>query len=481
MGKISKVIVCGAKKSGKTSILEQAIYGNVGPFPSTIEDIYVANVECDRGSKETIRFYDTGLRWLFSQGYSETFIEPCGWISYIVIGNKSDLSARRQVDNVQALNWAAREKTRLFEVSSLDRESLKEPFRFLSSKLNPPPNKSTFSQLTMGRKACHLVLHDPFIECHTCKEITDSKTYICLDCYSKGKEFAKHVSNHAYSVVKQDFSLFSHNWTAKDELQLLDAVLHHGLGSWEEVSKTLTNKTPSECEAHFAAIFIEDKKGEFKELTSKFVDRFCRDQPVPYIQPQKEQSLLYQIRPPPSVLSKELAGYNPARGDFETELDDLAENDLNSISYNDVSNNLEDPKDEDDALFGKLELSALFIYNDNSTKYPLIREKYGKVYDFRRLFCSFDFDYILEGLQHEFQIKRKVRKYQEFRSNGLTNKDSTIIYKKLKVQREMSSKELSSDRVWDWVADPRNISYVKDKLTGKLMPTTNAKKTSCTT
>uniref|UniRef100_A0A0K2UDV0 Transcriptional adaptor 2A [Geospiza fortis] n=1 Tax=Lepeophtheirus salmonis TaxID=72036 RepID=A0A0K2UDV0_LEPSM len=351
-------------------------------------------------------------------------------------------------------------------------------------------------------QSCHLVLHDPFIECHTCKEITDSKTYICLDCYSKGKEFAKHVSNHAYSVVKQDFSLFSHNWTAKDELQLLDAVLHHGLGSWEEVSKTLTNKTPSECEAHFAAIFIEDKKGEFKELTSKFVDRFCRDQPVPYIQPQKEQSLLYQIRPPPSVLSKELAGYNPARGDFETELDDLAENDLNSISYNDVSNNLEDPKDEDDALFGKLELSALFIYNDklkerkriksivkehglinkrsavalSSTKYPLIREKYGKVYDFRRLFCSFDFDYILEGLQHEFQIKRKVRKYQEFRSNGLTNKDSTIIYKKLKVQREMSSKELSSDRVWDWVADPRNISYVKDKLTGKLMPTTNAKK-----
>ncbi|XP_040572982.1 transcriptional adapter 2-alpha [Lepeophtheirus salmonis] len=351
-------------------------------------------------------------------------------------------------------------------------------------------------------QSCHLVLHDPFIECHTCKEITDSKTYICLDCYSKGKEFAKHVSNHAYSVVKQDFSLFSHNWTAKDELQLLDAVLHHGLGSWEEVSKTLTNKTPSECEAHFAAIFIEDKKGEFKELTSKFVDRFSRDQPVPYIQPQKEQSLLYQIRPPPSVLSKELAGYNPARGDFETELDDLAENDLNSISYNDVSNNLEDPKDEDDALFGKLELSALFIYNDklkerkriksivkehglinkrsavalSSTKYPLIREKYGKVYDFRRLFCSLDFDYILEGLQHEFQIKRKVRKYQEFRSNGLTNKDSTIIYKKLKVQREMSSKELSSDRVWDWVADPRNISYVKDKLTGKLMPTTNAKK-----
>lgn len=30
MGKTSKVIVCGAKKCGKTTILEQAIYGQVG-------------------------------------------------------------------------------------------------------------------------------------------------------------------------------------------------------------------------------------------------------------------------------------------------------------------------------------------------------------------------------------------------------------------------------------------------------------------
>ena len=30
MGKTSKVVVCGAKKCGKTSILEQAINGNFG-------------------------------------------------------------------------------------------------------------------------------------------------------------------------------------------------------------------------------------------------------------------------------------------------------------------------------------------------------------------------------------------------------------------------------------------------------------------
>lgn len=70
----------------------------------------------------------------------------------IVMGNKLDLANRRRVDTVQALNWAAKEKVKLFEVSSLNRDSLVEPFVYLSSKLNPPPNKSTFSQLTGRNK-----------------------------------------------------------------------------------------------------------------------------------------------------------------------------------------------------------------------------------------------------------------------------------------------------------------------------------------
>ena len=56
------------------------------------------------------------------------------------------------MDTVQALNWASREKIKLYEVSSLDRQSLYEPLIYLASRLNPPPNKSTFSQLTIGRK-----------------------------------------------------------------------------------------------------------------------------------------------------------------------------------------------------------------------------------------------------------------------------------------------------------------------------------------
>ncbi len=194
MGKTAKVVVCGAKKSGKTSLLEQAIYGSAaqGPFPPTIEDIYVANVDTERGTREKVRFVDTegqdasaaadvarcevprhllpladgfllvyavddersfqvaeALRRDIERGCRDRKEQP----PVVVLANKVDLAAngRRRVDSVQALNWAAREKVKLFEVSSLDRQSLYEPLVHLASRLNPPPNKSTFSQLTIGR------------------------------------------------------------------------------------------------------------------------------------------------------------------------------------------------------------------------------------------------------------------------------------------------------------------------------------------
>jgi len=191
MGKTFRIVVCGTKECGKTSIIERAIYNKSGPFPSTIEDIYVSNVDNDRGTTETIRIYDTaGIEpksptlkedlpkhlFPFADGYLLVFglddeasfqvvdvirkevenqKEPKKDLVIVVLGNKKDLTEERKVETVQALNWAAREKVKFFEVSSLDRTSLYEPFVYLVSKLNPPQNKNTFQQLTMGRAKQH--------------------------------------------------------------------------------------------------------------------------------------------------------------------------------------------------------------------------------------------------------------------------------------------------------------------------------------
>lgn len=205
MVKISKVLLCGSKQAGKTSILEQLIYGNVTRdsvnnyslllwysgwpnltfqvFYPTIEDIYEANVDTDRSTKEAVRFYDLGGLTSKSKELPKQYMNGIdGYIlvysisNYesflimdslkkeidrnrekkdavvIVIANKLDLVEERQVDFSQASNWATKEKVRLFEVSVLDPGTLAEPFIHLSSRLNPPIQKSSFPQLSMGRK-----------------------------------------------------------------------------------------------------------------------------------------------------------------------------------------------------------------------------------------------------------------------------------------------------------------------------------------
>jgi len=186
MVKINKVLLCGAKHIGKSAILEQLIYGHVTKetvFYPTIEDTYEANVDTDRSIKEMVRFYDLGgitsktkeipkhyfsvtdaYILLYAINSQESFLimdslkkdidrnkEKKDSV-IIVLGNKLDLVEERQVDYSQASAWAAKEKVRLFEVSVFDHQTLVEPFVYLSSRLNPPAQKSSFAQLSMGRK-----------------------------------------------------------------------------------------------------------------------------------------------------------------------------------------------------------------------------------------------------------------------------------------------------------------------------------------
>lgn len=186
MGKTPKVVVCGMKGVGKTSILEQLIYGNFSKeteLYSTIEDIYVAHVETDRGTKEKLRFYDTaGLlsaqsefprQYLsFADGFVLVYDASKPESFDVVLGLKKDIDKNREkkevaivilahklngkqdrVDSTKVSNCMAREKVKLFEVDAMERTSLYEPFVYLASKINPPPNKSSFPQLSMVRKA----------------------------------------------------------------------------------------------------------------------------------------------------------------------------------------------------------------------------------------------------------------------------------------------------------------------------------------
>lgn len=71
-----------------------------------------------------------------------------------MLGNQTNDDKDMESDTIvnKAVQWCNKEKMRHFTVSATQRTTLFEPFVFLASKLNPPPSKSTFPQLSMGRK-----------------------------------------------------------------------------------------------------------------------------------------------------------------------------------------------------------------------------------------------------------------------------------------------------------------------------------------
>lgn len=199
ISKVGKVVICGAKGVGKTTILEQLIYGNVtieSEIHSTIEDTYVASVDTGKGSRDTLRIYDTaGLQGSVQLprhylAYPDAFVlvyDPSDPSSLDMLGGiKSDIDKfkdkkeifiivianmhSRQIRSAgsspinspqqqhlsndaiesnltRANNWCARERIKHYTVNAMERASLYEPFVQLASRLYPPQTKSSFPQL----------------------------------------------------------------------------------------------------------------------------------------------------------------------------------------------------------------------------------------------------------------------------------------------------------------------------------------------
>ena len=112
--------------------------------------------------------------------------------------------------------------------------------------------------------------------CHFCERDSTKKTHIlcrecenvnmCLSCFVQKKSNQVHEPTHRYSVIERlDFSLKSKDWSAFEELLLLDAVEKFGYGNWTEIQKYIGGKTREEIEAHFAKFYPLLTKKNSKE------------------------------------------------------------------------------------------------------------------------------------------------------------------------------------------------------------------------
>jgi transcriptional adapter 2-alpha len=266
--------------------------------------------------------------------------------------------------------------------------------------------------------ACDLVA--PYIYCALCK------VNICAVCFSKGAEFGEHRNDHDYHIIRDDFPVFEGtDWTAREETVLLDSLQKYG--NWNLIAKELPNRTLKEIKSHYDYFYLERRgSGRMPEVKETATAVFL-EPVVPY------RCRISDTDEPPryspnTVGYKSLAGYNPARSDFECEFDSTAEDLLSNLK----------PVDRGDPHFDlvtNLQCSIIQIYNRRLVERQrwkrIIREHgliilrkvhawlhrydvtitrpvYEKLIRFMQFCTPVQFEMLMEGLHRSGELKIQI-------------------------------------------------------------------------
>uniref|UniRef100_A0AAY5EIS2 Transcriptional adapter 2-alpha n=1 Tax=Electrophorus electricus TaxID=8005 RepID=A0AAY5EIS2_ELEEL len=184
---------------------------------------------------------------------------------------------------------------------------------------------------------CSSYLVEPYIKCADC---APPLFLLCLQCFTRGYEYKRHQSDHKYEIMTSDFPILEPGWTAQEERSLLEAVMDCGFGNWQDVAYQMRTRTKEECEGHYIKNFINNPLFSSTLLSLRQTEEaHTTDTAIPF-KPTDDP-------PRPSFdsqLSRDMAGYMPARADFMEEFDNYAEWDLKDIDFVD---------DDSDILHGE--------------------------------------------------------------------------------------------------------------------------------
>lgn len=177
------------------------------------------------------------------------------------------------------------------------------------------------TDLTCSNCLCELV--PPYIFCVLCD------ANVCALCFSQGVEFGNHKSDHSYRIIRDDFLLFANSdWSAKEELILLESIQKYK--NWNSVARALPGRTVRDAKLHYNEFYLSKKSIRNMPKMKSTGANSCFEPIVPY------RLKINDNDEPPRYLSstvgyKSLAGYNPARSDFECEFDSTAEDLLSNF------------------------------------------------------------------------------------------------------------------------------------------------------
>eukprot|EP00211_Chloroparvula_japonica_P001560 CAMPEP_0119158416 /NCGR_PEP_ID=MMETSP1310-20130426/53251_1 /TAXON_ID=464262 /ORGANISM="Genus nov. species nov., Strain RCC2339" /LENGTH=604 /DNA_ID=CAMNT_0007151041 /DNA_START=124 /DNA_END=1935 /DNA_ORIENTATION=- len=193
------------------------------------------------------------------------------------------------------------------------------------------------------------------IKCAVCPDFD-----LCLECFSVGVELNDHKNDHSYSIVDRlDFPVFRADWSAQEELLLLEGIESVGLGNWVDIADYIQTKDADQCEEHYFSVHIDTPSFPLPSMERIITTPF-KAKPR-----QKVDKLKKHPAPGPSQPTTTDSGLMSKRQEFEVEYDPLAENYLADMTWN--------PEADDPAL-RETKLRLLHIYNQRVSERLRLRQ-----------------------------------------------------------------------------------------------------------
>uniref|UniRef100_A0A8C5U415 Transcriptional adapter n=1 Tax=Malurus cyaneus samueli TaxID=2593467 RepID=A0A8C5U415_9PASS len=279
---------------------------------------------------------------------------------------------------------------------------------FSSDPFDKPPCRGCSSYLTEPYVKCAECGPPPFL---LCLQVKDHSSLLCF-----------------FLLQTSDFPVLDPNWTAQEEMSLLEAVMDCGFGNWQDVANQMCTKSKEECEKHYMKHFINNPLFASTLLNLKQAEEAQHNETaIPFHSADDPPRPTFD-----SLLSRDMAGYMPARADFE--FDNYAEWDLRDIDF------VEDDSD----ILHALKIAVVDIYHSRlkerqrrKKRYPKeVQELYETMRRFARILGPVEHDKFIESHALEFELRREIKRLQEYRAAGITNFCSARTYDHLKKSRD---------------------------------------------
>lgn len=243
------------------------------------------------------------------------------------------------------------------------------------------------------------------------------------------------------------FPLLSLDWSADEEMLLLEGLEMLGYGNWEDVSEHITTKNKDEVKEHYTKYYLNSPYWPNADLSRLYslredVKRYnanpsLLDEVSPRNRgPKRTSTKIVLKKPQPSrPVRTDLSNFMPLRGEFEVEWDNDAENSVKDLIFEP-----DDAQEEREAKIRLLELynerleeryrKRKFVLDRNLHDMKAMKEKekkrtkeekeiYNKVKKFMNMMTMEEFDQFVASLLEEKALVQKIKEIQEYRRNGI--------------------------------------------------------------